>query len=141
MSKVTKLPIFNFLFLTKLGRFSIVVGVHLIALNVSWWNLVRIYPQEPVPFLESVAVSLFLGFTALPLSAGHLLIGLGDEGIISVGGRPDLFVLELLISLLVFCAFLYFIFKGKKIFGFIATIYMLIAAPYWGYYSFALIGI
>ena len=114
MSKVTKLPIFNSLFSTKLGRFSIVVGVHLIALFVSWWNLVRIYPHEPVPFLESVAVSLFLGFTALPLSAGHLLIGLGDEGIISVGGRPGLFVLELLISLLVFCAFLYFIFKGKK---------------------------
>jgi len=141
MSNVTKLPNFNSIFSTKLGRFGIVIGVHLIALIVSWWNLARIYPQEPVPFLESVAVSLFLGFITLPLSAGHLLVGLGDDGIISVGGRPDLFILELLISLLVFCAFLYFILKGKKIFGFIAVIYMFIAAPYWGYYSFALMGI
>ena len=128
-------------FSTKLRRSILVVGVHLIALTVSWWNLTRIYPQEPVPFLESIGVSLFLGFTALPLSAGHLLLNFGDDGIISVGGRPGLFLLEILISLLVFCAFILFITKGKKTFGVIASIYMFIAAPYWGYYSFALMGI
>ena len=126
---------------TKLRRSIFVVGIHLLALVISWWNLVGIFPQEPMPFLESAGVSLFSGFMSLPLSAGHLLQNLGPDAIIPVGGRPGLFLLELLISLAMFCAFLFFIIKGNKTSGFVASLYMLIAAPYWGYYSFALMGI
>ena len=94
-----------------------------------------------MPFLESAGVSLFAGFMSLPLSAGHLLQSLGHDAIIPVGGRPSLFLLGLLISLAMFCAFLLFIIRGKKLYGLVASLYILIAAPYWGYYSFALMGI
>jgi hypothetical protein len=126
---------------TKFRRSIFVIGVHFVALVISWLNLVRIYPEGPIPFLETIGTSLFLGFMALPLSAGHLLQNLGPDAIMPVGGRPGLFFLELVISLTVFCSFLFFILKGNKTAGLTASMYMLLAAPYWGYYSFALMGI
>jgi hypothetical protein len=126
---------------TKFRRLIFVVGVHFVALAISWLNLVRIYPKDPISFLDSTGMSLFLGFAALPLSAGHILQNLGPDAIIPISGRPSLFLLGLLVSSTVFGAFLFFIVRGNKILGFIASLYMFIAAPYWGYYSFALIGI
>ncbi len=141
MNNFAKTPTLEKLFSTKRHRFMIVIAVYFLALTISWWNLNKIYPDEPISFLESVGVSLFLGFMALPLSAGHLLSQLGSNNVINVAGRPLLFLIELGVSLLVFFAFIIFVTKGNKLVGLFASIYMILAAPYWGYYSFGLVGI
>ncbi len=128
-------------FSTKVRRFIYVIGLHILALTISWWNLRRIYPDEPIDFAESALVSLMTGFISLPLSMMHLLQNLGDQAIISVSGRPLLILFECIISLSVFSGIILFVYIGSKWLRWVSTAYMLIAAPYWGYYSFALMGV
>ncbi len=126
---------------TKISRLIYVALLYIIALVLSWVNLRRIYVDDPIPFLESVQISLIYGFIALPLSANHMIQNIGPSGVIPIAGMPDLFLVGVILSLIFIVSLLFFILKGNKTAGCFATLYLLLACPYWGYYSFGLSGI
>ena len=124
---------FSTMFSTKLRRFIYVVVLNFVALIISWINLSRIYPDDPHSFVESSAVSLITGFLSLHGSVSYLFANLFGKN------TGSLFIL--IFSVFAFISMIVFILRGSKFAGWSITLYMLIAAPYWAYWGFAIMGI
>ena len=111
-----------------------------IATFVSEICLRSIYDDTDLPLLSSIATSSAFGLVSLPMSFLHLFM-LKGTGIIDVSGRPGLLGLCFLyrcgLSALQFLT----ITRRSKLLLLTTGILILLSAPYWAYYSQALMGV